>query len=91
MAMNASQPSLHFTSCFSFGYGILTPETICRRAKLRGYGAVGLVDRHNFYGLVRFLKAAEREGVQPVVGMTLLREGSRACTAYVLDRRVLSG
>ena len=87
MVANASQPSLHFTSCFSFGYGILTPETICRRAKLRGYGAVGLVDRHNFYGLVRFLKAAEREGVQPVVGMTLLREGSRACTAYVLDRR----
>ncbi len=33
------------------------------------------------------MKAAEREGVQPVVGMTLPREGSRACTAYVLDRR----
>ena len=87
MATNASYPSLHFTSCFSLGYGILTPETICRRAKLGGYGAVGLVDRHNFYGLVRFLKAAEREGVQPVVGMTLLREGSRACSAYVLGRQ----
>ncbi len=87
MAPNARLPALHFSSCFSFGYGILTPETICRRARQRGYGAVGLVDRHNFYGLVRFLKAAGREGIRPIVGMTLLRQGGRPCTAYVLDRR----
>ena len=87
MATDSSYPLLHFTSCFSLGYGFLTPETICRRAKQRGYGAVGLVDRHNFYGLVRFLKAAEREGVRPIVGMALRREGSRSFTAYVLDRR----
>ena len=87
MVTASSLPALHFTSCFSLGYGLLTPEAICRRARQRGYGAVGLVDRHNFYGLVRFLKAAEREGVQPIVGMTLLQEGGRASTAYVLDRR----
>jgi len=87
METNSSFPLLDFTSCFSFGYGFLTPETICRRAKQRGYGAVALVDRHNFYGLVRFLRAAEREGVRPIVGMSLRREGNRSCTAYVLDRR----
>ena len=33
------------------------------------------------------MKAAEREGIRPIVGMTLLRQGGRPCTAYVLDRR----
>ena len=78
---------LHISSCYSFGRGILTPECICREMRRRGYRAVGLVDRHNFCGLVRFLRAAEREGIKPVAGVTLLREGRAACTAYVLDRR----
>jgi DNA-directed DNA polymerase III PolC len=74
-------------SCFSFGYGCLTPEAICRLARLRDFPAVGMVDRGNFYGLVRFLKAAERESVKPVVGMSFNRGGAELCSAYVLDRR----
>jgi error-prone DNA polymerase len=87
MKENSSYTPLHVGSCYSFGCGVLTPQRICREAKARGHRAVGMVDRHNFYGMVQFLRAAEREGLKPIVGMTLLRGGRRACTAYVLDRR----
>jgi error-prone DNA polymerase len=87
MNENAPYTPLHISSCYSFGYGLLTPQRICREAKQRGHRAVALADRHNFYGMVRFLRAAEREGIKPILGMTLLREGKPACTAYVLDRR----
>ncbi|UCF99089.1 MAG: DNA polymerase III subunit alpha [Spirochaetaceae bacterium] len=86
MTINSDYTPLHLSSCFSFGHGLLTPERICREVKKRGYPAVGLVDRHNFYGLVRFLRAAAREGVKALVGMALLRRGKPLCTAYVLER-----
>ena len=56
---------------------------------------MGLADTGNFYGLVRFLRAAEREGVKAVAGAELGGEpppGGEArgvpptVTAYVLDR-----
>jgi error-prone DNA polymerase len=78
---------LHVGSCFSLGHGLLSPEQICREAKRRGHRAVGMVDRHNFYGMVRFLRAAGAQRIKPIVGMTLLRKGREACTAYVMDRR----
>ena len=63
---------LHVRSYFSLGRGCLTPEEICRWAAEQGYTAVGLTDRSNFYGLMRFLRAAEQQGVKPVVGMVLV-------------------
>ena len=87
MDANTIYTPLHLSSCYSFGYGLLTPEQICREVKRRGHRAVGMVDRHNFYGMVRFLSAAEREGLKPILGMTLLSRGRPACTAYVLERR----
>jgi len=61
---------------------------------------VGLTDTGNLYGLVRFLTAARREGVKPIVGAVLGGPGRQpgvrpghtqayapgAITAYVLDR-----
>jgi len=87
MAANPPYTPLLISSCYSFGYGLLTPEQICREVKKRGHPAVGLVDRQNFYGMVRFVQAAAREGIKPILGMTLLRQGKPACSAYVLDRR----
>jgi DNA polymerase III alpha subunit len=87
MNSNLSYTPLHVGSCYSLGRGLLTPQQICRQARKRGHRAVGMVDRHNFYGLVRFLQAAAREQIKPILGMTLLREGREACTAYVRERR----
>ncbi len=63
--------SLHVHSYFSFGGGTLSPEEICRRARVQGEPAVGMTDTGNLYGLVRFLTAARREGVKPVAGAVL--------------------
>jgi len=78
---------LHLRSCFSFGQGCLSPEAICSTARQWGFSAVGMVDANNFYGLVRFLKAAERQKIKPVVGMVLRGGAGEICTAYVLNRR----
>ncbi len=74
---------VHMHSYFSLGRGCLSPEDLCRYARRNNFPAVGLADSDNFYGLVRFLNAAGREGIKPVAGMVL----ARACTAYVLNRR----
>jgi DNA polymerase III alpha subunit len=87
MIADTAYTPVHISSCYSFGYGLLTAEQICREARRRGHRAVGMVDRHNFYGMVRFVFAARREGLKPILGMTLLSRGRPVCTAYVLERR----
>jgi len=78
---------IHVSSCFSLLRGCLTPEQICRWAREQDHRAVGLVDINNFYGLVRFLQAAEREGVRPVVGMVLAEESGGAPARGPVPRR----
>ncbi len=60
---------------YSFMRGASSPEALCRRAAERGHTAVLCADRNGFYGLVRFLAAARRFGVAPVVGVHLEHEG----------------
>ena len=91
MAVTVPYTPMHVGSCYSLGHGLLTPEQICREASRRGHRAVGMVDRHNFYGMVRFLQAAAGQRIKPILGMTLLRQGRAACTAYVMDRRGFAG
>jgi hypothetical protein len=57
---------LHFHSFFSLLQGLLSPEEICRIARLKGYDSVGITDTNNLYGLIRFIKAAESEGIKPL-------------------------
>ena len=87
MAIELPGEALHLCSCYSFGYGVLTPERICDGLKMRGYRAAALVDRRNFFGMPRFIRAATTRGIKPIVGMSLWRGGERACTAYVLEHR----
>ncbi|WP_448382999.1 DNA polymerase III subunit alpha [Desulfosoma sp.] len=60
---------------YSFMRGVSSPEALCRRAAQRGHRAVLCADRNGFYGLVRFLAAARRFGVDPIVGVHLEHEG----------------
>ncbi|ROR01844.1 DNA polymerase III subunit alpha [Desulfosoma caldarium] len=60
---------------YSFMRGVSSPEMLCRRAAERGHKAVLCADRNGFYGLMRFLSAARREGLAPVVGVHLVHEG----------------
>ncbi len=78
-------PLLHVHSYYSLGRGCLSPEEICLAARRRGAPAVGLTDTGNFYGLVRFLRAAEREGVKALAGAVLTGRGAAPRSARDAD------
>ncbi len=59
---------LHAHSAFSFLEGASLPERLAEQAGDLGYGALALTDRDDFGGQVRFLEAAERVGVRPILG-----------------------
>ncbi len=87
MAENIAYTGIHLRSYFSLGQGCLSPEEICRFARNQGWPAVGMADLNNFYGLVRFLNAARREGIKPVAGVILASGARELATAYIRDRR----
>ncbi len=62
---------LHAHSAFSFLEAASLPEQLAERAADLGYEALALTDRDDFGGQVRFLEAAERVGVRPIVGAEL--------------------
>jgi error-prone DNA polymerase len=45
-----------------------------------------MTDINNFYGLILFLLAADREGVKPVAGVVVKKGGRELFTAYVMSR-----
>jgi DNA polymerase III alpha subunit len=78
---------IHLHSYFSLYRGCVSPEELCSYARKQRLTALGLTDTNNFYGLVRFLNAAEAAGLKPLAGAVLDAGGREICTAYVLTRR----
>jgi error-prone DNA polymerase len=70
-----SYVELRAHSAFSFGDGACTPEALVRAAAERGYGALGLTDRCDLGGVIRFALAARQAGIRPVVGAELVVDG----------------
>jgi error-prone DNA polymerase len=62
-------------SAFSFGDGAVVPESLVAAAAEQGYGALGLTDRSDLGGVIRFALAAAKAGIRPVVGAELVVEG----------------
>jgi len=62
---------LTIRSYYSLMWGTSSPEEICAAAKQRGYNRLALTDTDNLYGLWPFLKACERTGITPIVGVEL--------------------
>ena len=87
MAESIAYTGIHLRSYFSLGQGCLSPEEICRHGRNQGWPAVGMTDLNNFYGLVRFLNAARKEGIKPVAGVVLASGVRELATAYIRDRR----
>ena len=82
-----STSHLSFRSNYSLLRGCRSPEEICRFAREHGISAVAMADINNFYGLIAFLLAAKREGVRPMVGLVVERNGRDLLTAYVMNRQ----
>ncbi len=78
---------LFFRSHYSLLRGCLSPQEVCHFAAQQGISTVGMADVNNFYGLIDFLRAAEREGVRPVAGVSVETGGRSLLTACVMNRR----
>ena len=66
---------LRCQSGFSFLRGVSQPEELVASAAALGYRALALTDRCGLYGAARFLKAATRAGIHPILGAELHIDG----------------
>ena len=62
-------------SAFTLLEGASTPEALAERAGEIGAPALALTDRFDLGGAVRFARACRAEGVEPLVGGEVTREG----------------
>src|ERR1700712_1224354 len=71
---------LHVASGYSLRHGASTPQALVERAAELGQPALALTDRDGLYGAVRFVRACQREGIAPLLGVDL------AVRTAVIDR-----
>jgi error-prone DNA polymerase len=62
---------LHVASGYSLQYGASHPHVLAERAAEHGMDTLALTDRNGTYGAVRFVRAAARVGIRPVLGVDL--------------------
>ena len=62
---------LHVASGYSLQYGASHPHVLVERAAEQEMDTLALTDRDGTYGAVRFVRAARRAGIRPVLGVDL--------------------
>src|SRR5256886_9565759 len=70
-SMTSAYAELHCHSNYSFLEGASHPEELVARARDLEMPALAITDRNGLYGAVKFFGAAERAGIQPIVGTEL--------------------
>ena len=68
-----ARPFVHLRvhSQYSLEDGLGTPAALAARARELGSPALAITDWHNLFGLVKFVRAAHKQGVKPLVGADL--------------------
>ena len=74
---------LHAHSCFSLLDGASLPEELVAGAAALGMPALALTDHDAIYGAVRFVRAAQAQGLQPILGAELTLTGGHHLTLLV--------
>ena len=69
--MNVPFIHLRVSSEYSIFKGLLSVEKLVEKAKSFGMPALALTDHSNMFGLVKFFKKCEKEGIKPISGSTL--------------------
>ena len=69
--MNGSFAHLRVSSEYSIFKGLLSIDKLVEKAKSFGMPAIALTDHSNMFGLVKFFKKCEKEGIKPISGATL--------------------
>ncbi|WP_203335233.1 DNA polymerase III subunit alpha [Nocardioides limicola] len=62
---------LHVSSGYSLQYGASHPHLLVERAADLEMDTLALTDRDGLYGAVKFVKACQRSGIRPVLGVDL--------------------
>ena len=62
---------LHVASGYSLQHGASMPDVLVERAAEQEMDTLALTDRDGAYGAVRFVKACQRAGIRPVLGVDL--------------------
>lgn len=62
---------LQVTSSYSLLQSTWQIDDLVKTSKKRGYSAIALTDRNVLYGLVDFFTSCQKEGIQPILGLTL--------------------
>ena len=68
----SADPFVHLrvASGFSLRYGASHPHALVERAAELGMDTLALTDRDGTYGAMKFVDAARRAGIRPVLGAT---------------------
>ena len=69
--MKGSFAHLRVSSEYSIFKGLLSIEKLVEKAKFFDMPAIALTDHSNMFGLVKFFKKCEKEGIKPISGATL--------------------
>ena len=69
--MTNAYAELHCHSNYSFLEGASHPDELVARARDLEMPALAITDRNGFYGAVKFFGAAQRAGIQPIIGTEL--------------------
>src|SRR5436305_15157709 len=77
-SMTSAYAELHCHSNYSFLEGASHPDELVARARELEMPALAITDRNGFYGAVKFFGAAQRAGIQPIIGAELtIDDGTR--------------
>src|SRR5437899_6166189 len=77
-SMTSAYAELHCHSNCSCLEGASHPDELVARARDLEMPALAITDRNGFYGAVKFFGAAQRAGIQPIVGTELtIDDGSK--------------
>jgi error-prone DNA polymerase len=76
---------LHCHSNFSLLDGASHPEALVERAAALGMPALALTDHDAVYGAIRFTRAAQAAGIQPILGLEITLEDGVHLTLLVED------
>ena len=77
--MKSSFAHLRVSSEYSIFKGLLSVEKLVEKAKSFGMPAIALTDHSNMFGLVKFFKKCEKEGIKPISCLLYTSPSPRDC------------
>ena len=84
--MTADFVHLHVHSEYSLLDGACRVKELVKRAKELGMPAVALTDHGTLGGVVKFYRAAQEEGIKPIIGLELYVATDRRTRAGVKEK-----